>query len=70
MMIDDVPTKAFQIRYGHYDFFAMSFGMTNALVTFIDLINHVFRKYIDILIIVFINNLFTFRGVKTIVLIM
>lgn len=60
MMIDDIPTKAFQTMHGHYHFFVMSFGLTNVVVTFMDLINHVLIQYIDILIIVFIDNIFIF----------
>ena len=27
---EDIPKMAFQIRYGHYEFFVMSFGLSNA----------------------------------------
>ena len=35
----DIPKTAFRMRYGHYKFLAMSFGLTNALATFMDLMN-------------------------------
>ena len=38
----DVPKTVFRARYGHYEFLAMPFGSTNALTTFIDLMNRVF----------------------------
>ena len=38
---DDVPKLAFRTRYGHYEFLVMSFGLTNAPVAFMDLMNRV-----------------------------
>ncbi|KAH0680946.1 hypothetical protein KY285_021901 [Solanum tuberosum] len=43
----DIPKTAFRTRYSHYEFVVMSFGLTNALVAFMDLMNKVFRQYID-----------------------
>ena len=39
---EDVPKTAFRTRYGHYEFLVMSFGLTNELVMFMDLMNRVF----------------------------
>ncbi|GKF03805.1 putative reverse transcriptase domain-containing protein [Tanacetum coccineum] len=36
---EDIPKTAFKIRYGHYEFQVMSFGLTNALAVFMDLMN-------------------------------
>ena len=38
----DVKKTAFRTRYGHYKFLVMLFGLTNAPVDFIDLMNRVF----------------------------
>nr|GEZ18239.1 putative reverse transcriptase domain-containing protein [Tanacetum cinerariifolium] len=35
----DIPKTAFRTRYGHYEFQVMSFGLTNALAIFMDLMN-------------------------------
>ena len=38
----DVHKTAFRMRYGHYEFLVMSFGLTNAPTVVMDLINRVF----------------------------
>ncbi|GJV77283.1 putative reverse transcriptase domain-containing protein [Tanacetum coccineum] len=38
---EDIPKTAFRTRYGHYEFQAMPFGLSNAPAVFIDLINRV-----------------------------
>lgn len=40
-------------RHGFYEFLVMPFGMTNALITFCDLMNQVSYDYIDDFVIVY-----------------
>ena len=50
----------FRMRYGHYEFLVMSFGLTNAPMTFMNLMNRVFRSYVDRFIVVFIDNILVY----------
>ena len=38
---------AFKTQYEHYEFLVMFFGLTNAPAAFMDLMNRVFRSYVD-----------------------
>jgi Reverse transcriptase (RNA-dependent DNA polymerase) len=57
VQVECVHNTTFQTRYGHYEFVIMPFSRTNAPGAFMDLMNRVWRPYLDKLVIVFINDI-------------
>jgi hypothetical protein len=57
---EDVHKTAFKMRFGHYEFIVLPFGLTNSPGVFMSLMNGVFHEYLDSFIQVFIDDIFIY----------
>jgi hypothetical protein len=53
----DIPKTTFITKYGIYEYTIMSFGLTNVLTFFRNLMKSVFMDYLDKFVVVFINDI-------------
>nr|GEW26022.1 putative reverse transcriptase domain-containing protein [Tanacetum cinerariifolium] len=53
----DISKMTFRTRYGHYEFQVMPFGLKNAPVVFMDLMNRVCKPYLDKFVIFKIDDI-------------
>ena len=53
----DINKKKIRIRYIHYEFVVIPFGLTNAPTTFMCLMNSIFSQYLDKFVLVFIDDI-------------
>jgi hypothetical protein len=53
----DVPRTAFSTKYGHFEWLVMPFGLVNTPSTFQRMMTQILRKYIDVFVQVYLDNI-------------
>lgn len=60
----DISKTNFRTWYGRFEFVVMYFGLSYAPTGFIDLMNRVFKEYLDMFMIVFIDDILVYSKNK------
>ena len=61
---EDIQKTAFRTRYGHYDYFVISFGVTNVPGVFMEYMKRIFHQYLDKFVVVFIDDILIYSKSK------
>jgi hypothetical protein len=55
-----ITNTTFRTRYGHYEFTVVLFGLSNAPIVFMCLMNGVFKDYLEKFFIVFLDDILVY----------
>jgi hypothetical protein len=61
---EEISKKTFRTRYGYYEFVVVSFGLTNAPIVFMCLMNGIFINYRDKFVIVFLDDILIYSKLE------
>ena len=61
---EDIQKTTFCTRYGYYKFVVMQFGLTNAPMNFMCMMNNIFNKYLDKFVLVFTDDILVYSKNK------
>ena len=56
----DILKTAFRMRYEHFEFIVLPFGLTNAPEAFMDLMHRVFNPYLDQFVVVLVDDILSY----------
>jgi hypothetical protein len=60
----DIEKTTFSIRYEHYEYVVMSFGLTNAPTAFMEAMNGMLPEYLDDFVVVFHDDILIYSQTK------
>ena len=60
--LEDFPKTAFKTRWGLYEFLVMPFGVTNASIQFMNMMNDLLGEYLDKFVLVFLHNVLIYSA--------
>lgn len=64
MKDEDIHKTTFKMRYQHYEFVVVPFGLTNAFETIMCLMNNVLHPYLDKFLVVFMDYILVYSKTK------
>lgn len=57
---EDISKTTFRTRYGHYEYSAMPFGVSNAPGVFMEYMNRIFHLFLDRFVVVYIDDILVY----------